>query len=227
MTTPINSALPADEPVARFLTSIAYARNVISTCLRRAVDANKAQAPYFMHDVLALTAYVVEAAASVEAYRKRHAEVRDFLAKLPPDAEQDLGIVVAVPKRVGRPALKHLRNNTFHFPQPNKRYTPDSDEYLEAGLRALGDMALTIYVEPQTRVHYFTFADTVVGAIAMDKHEASDMNKLAEQLESSRAGAVALIQLADTAIDYHQKRYGYRFDEVRAYLGLGERDGNP
>src|SRR5262245_32606121 len=115
----ISEAFPPDDPVARFVVSMAMAANDIEHALRAAGAANEADEPEFGYWVRLSIGHLFEAQLALNHWRA-YDEVKNLLRKLPETATEDLKRVAGLAQRVGAELLEHNRHLTFHYPYPDR-----------------------------------------------------------------------------------------------------------
>ena len=133
--------------------------------------------PDFFYRLRLTIGHLVEALDSLNAYSQQYAEVRKLIRRLAPKSQRDLKLVRATPQKVGPDALKHLRDNTFHYPSPRSNYEPTSDEQLGQVLAAMANRPTEIHVNFETKRITLTFADKVALDLAMSKHASITTDK--------------------------------------------------
>ena len=198
----MRDTFPADEPLSRFLVSMAMARNDIEHAMWKAAKANKDGRPEFDYWVRVVMGHFLEAADALEQWRNRSPEVRDFLKRLSPDGRAALKEVAKTLSRVGKNAVEHARNHTFHYPDPSCAY--ESDAELVRVLNGMADEPLTfgtVTGHPE-RVRY-VFADQAALMIAMGKHSTEDLSAYRAQVRDLQAGAAQFVNFALVAIAKH------------------------
>jgi hypothetical protein len=190
----IAEVFPHDDPVARFMVAISMARNDVRHALRQVGQANDQGDPEFTYWIRVATGHFFEAELALREWRKVRA-IKDFIAKLPHDAQHELGRASSAIQNMGPGVLQHSRNRTFHYPYPASRY--QTDEELASALQTLRDEEVTVVVESTTpglfRLH---FADHVALALALGKY---DRESLRTQAELVRDGAIGFVNFATRA----------------------------
>lgn len=101
---------------------------------------------------------------------------------------------------MGRGVLERLRQQTLHYPSPANRYNLDQE--LTDALRALGREDVTAVVERDGFVRW-RFADDVALTLALAKH---DPEKLREQTELARNGAIGFVNFATRAWEAYARK---------------------
>jgi hypothetical protein len=193
-------AFPADMPLSRFLVSMAIARNDIEHAMWKAAEANEAGRPEFDYWVRLVMGHFLEATHALEHWRSCSTEVREFLKALPPDGETALKQVGGTLQKVGKKAIDHARNHTFHYPTPSERYGSDAE--LTRVLTALADdpVELTEVEGRPERVRY-VFADKVALMVAMGKHTTEDPEAYRAEVADLQAGAAAFVNFVGVALE--------------------------
>jgi hypothetical protein len=197
---------PPEDPVARFVVTMAIARNDIRYGLFRAGEAVDNDAPEAAYLIRLATSHFFEAEAALRQWMA-DPDVNRFVKALPQDARAWRKKAMAAVQKLSRGALGHSRNRTFHYPYPNSGY--ETDEALRAALRALADEEVTVVIEPRPGFARLVFADDVALTMALEKH---DPTKLREQLEITRDGAIGIVNIATSAWDRYRKTRGLETD---------------
>jgi hypothetical protein len=157
--------------------------------------------PDFFYRLRLTIGHLVEALDSLNAYSQQYEEARKLMRRLAPKSQLDLKVVRATPQKGGPDALKHLRDNTFHYPSPRSNYEPTSDELLGHVLAAMADRQTEIPVNFETKRMTLTFADKVALDLAMSKHApVTDEKELRRQLAITREGALAFFSWASALL---------------------------
>lgn len=197
----MGDAFPADKPLSRFLVSMAMARNDIEHAMWKAAEANEANRPEFDYWVRLATGHFLEAADALQQWRNCSTEVRDFLRTLPPKGQEPLRQVGGTLNKVGKAAVDHARNHTFHYPTPSERY--ESDAELIRVLNAVAEEPVELgQVEGKPRVR-FVFADRIALMVAMGKHSIEDPEAYRAQVVDLEAGAAAFVNFVGLALAKH------------------------
>ena len=198
----MTNAFPVDEPLSRFLVSMAMARNDIENAMWKAAEANEADTPDFTYWVRLVMGHFLEAADALQRWRNESGEVRDFLDRLPTVGQQALGVVGGTLNKVGPEAVKHARNHSFHYPAPKADY--DSDGELVKALTALAHEPVEIGEVPGRpgRPRY-VFADKAALMVAMGKHTTEDPKAYRNQVEIFEDGAAQFVNFVHIAINKH------------------------
>lgn len=202
---------PPDDPVARFVVSMAMAGNDIERAHRLAVKANTSDAPEFSGYVRWSMGFFVEAQGALAAYRRTYQEVRDFLNRLSPKGKARLKEVAALHQRLGEKLPEHTRNYSFHYPYPSNAYKPNGDELLGAVLRSLtaedavASLRRDRHGDP-IEMHY-EFADKAALGVSFQPYALDDIEVLREQHTLIRDAAVAFRILASHIVDTYLRSH--------------------
>lgn len=198
----IGDQLPADAPVSRFLVSMAMASNDIEHAAWNAAAANEADRPEFDYWVRLVMGHFIEAADALQRWRSYSPEVRTFVQTLPPDGKDALAEIQKALDRVGRKAVDHARNHTFHYPAPSGQHS--SDEALKDALAAtaMRPMELASVQDHPDRVRY-VFADQIALVLAMGKHERDDVVVYGAQVRDLQRGATHFVNFVQRAMEQH------------------------
>ena len=195
------------------MVSMAAARNAIESALVRAVRANEENDPEFYAHVQMLVGWLVEAEKALRAYREEFEDVRKFLRRLSPDGQEKLKLAMNVAQQVGGGALDHSRDRTFHFPHPDKRRNPNFDQELETVLDGLADEEATLIgIKGKPARLRLGFADKVMLAWTMGKHDLADPKELARQVKRTQEGAVAFVNVVDLLTQEYLQDRGVQFE---------------
>jgi hypothetical protein len=193
--------LTADKPLSRFLVSMAMARNDIEHAMWKAAEANEADRPEFDYWVRLVMGHFLEATVALQEWRHCSTEVREFLKGMPAEGQQPLKQVGGTLNKVGKAAVDHARNHTFHYPTPSGRY--ESDAELTRVLESVADEPVVLgQVEGKPRVR-FVFADRIALMVAMGKHRTEDHQAYREQVFDLEAGAAAFVNFVGVALQKH------------------------
>jgi rubrerythrin len=184
------TVFPAERVNARFVVSMSMAKNDIERALRDVVRAGENDEPDFSYRVRLVTGHLVEALDALDFYSQHHEEVRKLIARVPSEAQQHLKKVRSTLQKAGPKVLDHVRDNTFHYPSPDPKYNPTSDEQLRDALRATAQKRAEVFADFEKREVTLTFADDIALALALGKHSTNE-DDLRRQLEIARDGAIA------------------------------------
>jgi hypothetical protein len=103
--------------------------------------------------------------------------------------------------KVGKAAVDHARNHTFHYPTPSARY--ESDAELIRVLKAVADQPVELgQLEGKPRVR-FVFADRIALMVAMGKHSTEDRDAYRAEVMDLEAGAAAFVNFVGVALQKH------------------------
>jgi hypothetical protein len=201
----MRDAFPADKSLSRFMVSMAMARNDIEHAMLKAAEANEAGRPEFAYWVRLVMGHFLEAADALQQWRNCSTEVRDFLKTLPPEGQTALKEIGKTLTKVGKNAVSHARNHTFHYPIPSAKY--ESDAELIRVLDAMGDEPVLLgEIEGRPQRVRYVFADQVALMVAMGKHSTEDREAYHEQVSDLEAGAAQFVNFALVAIEKHLGR---------------------
>jgi hypothetical protein len=206
----IGAVFPADNVDARFVVSMSMAKNDIERALRDALRARRNDDPDFSYRVRLVTGHLVEAVDALNLYSQQHAEVRKLVARVAPEARKHLKAVRSALQKAGPRVLDHIRDHTFHYPSPDPKYLPTSDEELADALRAMAVKRAEVFADFEKREVTLTFADEIALALALGKHSADEYD-LRRQLEIARDGALAFRAWAEALGVAYFEAYDLKF----------------
>jgi hypothetical protein len=180
---------------------MAMARNDIQHAMLKAGDTNESHQPEFAYWVRLVMGHFLEAADALQQWRSCSSEVRAFLRALPPKGQSALKEVGATLSKVGKPAVSHARNHTFHYPTPSEKYESDAEliTVLEANK---GEDVKVERVEGHPNMARFVFADDLALLIAMGKHSTEDEGFRTQSVDL-RNGAAAFVNFVGVALEKH------------------------
>jgi hypothetical protein len=201
----IRDVFPAEQPLSRFLVSMAMASNDLELAMWNAVEATKARRPESNYWVRLVMGHFIEADDALAMWRESSAEVRKFLGTLPPEGQSALKEVQKMLTKVGRTAVSHARNHTFHYPAPNAH---KSDAELAKALDALSDEPLTGDAGARPGSVRLAFADQAALMVAMGKHRPPDDPALRAQMHDLQAGATNFVNFIFVALKVHLDEWG-------------------
>lgn len=135
---PIPEVFPPNDSTARFVVSMSMANNDIDRAMRDLLRAHDEDTPDFTYRVRLSVGYLVEAIDALDAYCRVFDEVRTLLARIPTAAQDDLKVVRGTLQKAGPKTLQRIRDNTFHYPSPDRKYKPTSDDLLREALAGMG-----------------------------------------------------------------------------------------
>lgn len=161
--TTLGEALPANDPVARFLIIMSMASNAIALNRRLMVDAYDDGSPSCVYHLQTQLAHLSEAGKALAAERQAHPEIEGFLTSMPSEDQKLLDLVDGLfpTKKKGKDAfaMGQQRGFVFHWPRT-------SDGLLASVLEDLKDVEMALEFDAATgfleRVH---FADDVAYAL--------------------------------------------------------------
>lgn len=206
----IEELFPPDDVVARFVVSMAMAKNDLELGLRDTVVAGEVDGHDFNYRLRLTTSHLVEAILAFNFYSSQEQGVRDLLEKVPSDGQEQLKNARTTLQKAGSAALFNLRNNTFHYPRPDAKYNPTSDEQLRDVLVKHGSNRGTIAYKSETDEIFLTFADELATALALEEHSA-DPKELLGQLEIVRDGAIAFVNWGNALVIAYFESTGVQF----------------
>lgn len=194
---PIPEVFPPDDATARFVVSMSMANNDIDRAMRDLLRAHGEDAPDFTYRLRLSVGYLVEAIDALDAYCREFPDVRALLARMPPDAQHDLKVIRGTLQKAGPKTLQHIRDNTFHYPSPDQKYKPTSDDLLRKALAGMGERAAEIHLDGDTKAITLTFADDA--AIGVSLGTATD-DDVRQRFEIARDGALAFVRWATNLV---------------------------
>jgi hypothetical protein len=207
---PVPEVFRPDDPTARFVVSMAMARNDIDRALRDLVRAVEEDGPDFAYRVRLLTGHYVEAIDALNLYRQTFPEVQRLVRQVPADRRKQLVIATSALGK-GRKALHHVRHNTFHYPSPNDQYSPTSDQKLAKVLTAMTGCGVSALFDGDTEALTMTFADDAALDLAMGKPTVTNA-EVQRRAAQARDGALAFHKWFDalltTYMDANDQSYG-------------------
>jgi hypothetical protein len=209
---PIPDVFPPSDPASRFVVAMGMAKNDVERALRDVLTAAKNDRPDFAYRVRLSTGHLVEALDSLAAYSQEFEEVRALTARVPAEGQKKLAAARGTLQDVGADALRHARDNTFHYPSPKSNYTPSSDERLRDTLAAMSEHPADVHIDYDERHVTLTFADEVALALSMGKL-APERDEIARQLERTRDGAFAFLGWAEFVMLAYFEARGTDFGE--------------
>jgi hypothetical protein len=181
---------------------VSMARNDIRHALFKAGHTNKAAQPEFAYWVRLSTAHFFEAATATARWREI-SEVKEFLARLPGEARDDLASVSGSLQRIGHGIVEHSRNRTFHYAFPSSRYPAEAE--LAQVMENLGGLQADWVVEGDGRFR-LKFADDLALALALGRH---NLARIDSQLELARDGSIAFVNFATRAMEFYLQDRGF------------------
>lgn len=206
----ISELFPPDNPTARLVVSMAMASNDLDRAFLDLIRSHKEDGQDFTYRVRLSVGHLVEAIDSLGAYSQAYSDVRKLLARVPAEARKDLKLVRGTLKRAGPKVLQSVRDNTFHYPSPDPKYSPTSDEQLQAALAAMGDRSAELHVDGDTNAITFTFADDLAIRLAVG---AGTDQEVFQRFEIARDGALAFSRWAKALVRKYCEVNGHSFGE--------------
>ena len=204
---PIPSVFPPENPTARFVVSMAMAKNDIERALRDVQDAIENDRPDFSYRARLSIGHLVEALAALNAYSQKFAEVRALINRMPVAAKSHLSVARSSLQSAGDDLLRRARDNTFHYPSPRSNYSPTSDAQLAQALADLTERGVEIHLDGDTQQVTFTFADDIALALAMGSVKPSELESRALPVAAGAASFVvwvsALVAMYQDVNDIH------------------------
>ena len=184
---------------------MAMACNDIEHAAWNAATANEADRPELDYWVRLVMGHFLEAADALERWRNDSPEVRAFIHTLPANGKAALAGVKNALDRVGRKAVSHARNHTFHYPAPSGQYA--SDQALRDALAATAarPLALCPIQDRPDRLRY-VFADQVALVVAMGEHQPHEDPAYEGQVLDLQMGAMQFINFVQRAMEQHGVR---------------------
>jgi len=134
------------------------------------------------------------------------------MTQVPTASQVKLKVVRGTLQKAGSKALERARDNTFHYPSPDTRYKPTSDEQLRDVLSSMTDRGVQMHFDGDTQALTLTFADDAALDLAMDKPKVSAAEVL-RRSEIARDGALAFINWATALIRAYMKSTGVDLGE--------------
>jgi hypothetical protein len=195
----IPEVFPPDDPAARFVVAMGMAKNDIERALRDVLAAGKDDRPDFAYRVRLSTGHLFEALDSLAAYSQEFEEVRELMKQVPAEGQKKLAAARGTVQAVGPDALRHARDNTFHYPSPKSNYTPSSDERLRDTLAAMSDRQADVHIDYDEKHVTLTFADEVALALSIGKLS-PQRDEMSRQLQRTRDGALAFLAWTESLL---------------------------
>ncbi len=124
--------------------------------------------------------------------------IADLLRRLPEPGATALRAVTRTRQQIGRDALDHARNHTFHYACPDTSY--DSSETLREIMDALSEKPVNLEIDREERRVRLVFAEEVAITLALWKHNHTDPDAFGWQLGHTRAAAAAFTTLIDVSV---------------------------
>lgn len=206
----INEAFDPDDPTARFVVSMAMARNDVLFTLIELVEANERGAPFRVWKLRVLLGYLHEALLALSQFRNEYEDVRALIRQLPTETQENLGDAVRLDSSISKKALSAGRNSVFHYPAPSKRYDESLEEVL---VRAMGDYGWApLRTNPAARKghEFFAFADELATAVALREFSHELVEHRVEQ-EQVRQAAIGFANWSFALVHHHLRGSGIDF----------------
>jgi hypothetical protein len=106
--------------------------------------------------------------------------------------------------------LRCVRDNSFHYPSPDPKHSPSSDEQLQGALAGMGNRSAEFHGDGDTREVRLTFADDAATGLAMG---AATDEAVRERMEIARDGALAFRRWADALLVTYLEVDGHTLGE--------------
>ncbi|MCW3004627.1 MAG: hypothetical protein JWQ20_3925 [Conexibacter sp.] len=196
---PVADIFPPDDPAARFVIVMAMARNDIERVLQDLERPGAQDAPDFSYRVRLTVGHLVEAIDALARYRETFTEVRDLISRVAPEGAAELKVVSATLQKAGKNALQDVRDNTFHYPSPDLKYSPSSDEKLREVLALMTDSGVSFHFDGDTFATTMSFADDAALDLALGRPNTTVAEAL-RRAEVARDGALAFRAWVDHLI---------------------------
>jgi hypothetical protein len=195
------TVFPPDDPAALFVVAVCAAANDVRDAMVEAGRANPAEHDEpdvthrrrFTQRLRIAQGHLYEAIVTLKAWRQSSPEVRALLNKLPEEAKRRLANVMGLEQQIGTEALEAVRQNSFHYPYPDPKRSPDSAAHLADAIRKNPDVEAGIDVGEDVRGRY-RFADQLMLSMAMGGH---DPERHSEQMAMIRDTGIDFANLVD------------------------------
>lgn len=195
------TVFPPDDPAALFVVAVCAAANDVRDAMIEAGRANPADHEdpdvthrrRFTQRLRIAQGHLYEAIVTLKAWRQSSPEVQALLHKLPEEAKHRLANVSGLEQRIGTEALAAVRQNSFHYPHPDPKRSPDSAADLADAIRKNPDVEAGIDVGEDTRGRY-RFADQLMLSMAMGGH---DPTRHSQQMAMIRDAGIDFANLVD------------------------------
>lgn len=154
-----------------------------------------------------LSGHLFEGIVALKAWRRAEPGVQALLGSLEGDSSEALALICSLDQRIGSTALNAIRQNSFHYPHPDRKRDPDSTVDLARAIRDNSELEAGIDAGSD-RLGTFRFADTLAVVIAFSGH---DREMPGPQVSLTRRGAHAFVRLsADVYLAYcEQNNVGF------------------
>jgi hypothetical protein len=209
---PLPDVFPPDDPMARFVVSMAMASNDIERALRDVQRAGENDDPDFTYRIRLSVGHLVEALDALSSYSQEFGEIRRLINRIPPAGQKHLSEARGTVQRAGSRVLKNVRDNTFHYPSPERRYSPTSDAQLRDAILAMADRGAELLLDEQTGAITYTFADDIALAMTVGKN-ATTSEDVVRQAEIARDGALSFVLWARALVATYRDTSGHWFGD--------------
>ncbi len=189
---PLPDVFPPDDPVARFVVSIAMASNDIERALRDVLRAGENDDPDFTHRIRLSVGHLVEALDALSSYSQEFGDIRGLMNRIPPAGQKNLSGARGTIQRAGSRVLKNVRDNTLHYPSAERRYSPTSDVQLRDAILAMADRGAELLLDEPTGAITYTFADDIALAMTIGRN-APTSEDIVRQAEIARDGPLNFV----------------------------------
>ncbi len=216
----VSAVFPSKDPVALFLTSICIASNDVEDTYAGATAANPPNSDdpdighrrRFSYRVRMMNGHLYEGIVALKAWRQSEAGVRKLLDDLSAEAKEALKLVCGLEQRIGAEALGAIRQNSFHYPHPDSKRSPDSTVELAEAIRVNPDLEAGIDIGDDAR-GTFRFADQLALSVAFGGHD-QDEDRATEQMAKCREAARAFVFLTKEIYLLYCRQRGIGFKVV-------------
>jgi hypothetical protein len=191
------TVFPPDDPAALFVVAVCAAANDVRDAMVEAGRANPAEPEdpdvthgrRFTQRLRIAQGHLYEAIVTLKAWRQSSPEVRVLLSRLPEEAKRRL-------------------SNSFHYPHPDAKRSPDSAADLADAIRMNPGVEAGIDVGEDVRGRY-RFADQLMLSIAMGGH---DPEGHSDQMAMIRDAGIDFANLVDEIFVAYCHDRGIRID---------------
>jgi hypothetical protein len=211
---------PPDDRVSLFVASMCMACNDIEDAKAEAEAANPPNADAdvvhrrrFSYRVRMLNGHLYEGIVALKAWRQSEAEVRTLLDALEDeDAKRALKLVCGLEQRIGPKALEAVRQNSFHYPHPDPKRSPDSVAELAEAIRANPDLEADIDVGDDAQ-GTFRFADQLALSVAFGGHDPEKARAQAQTARIREAATAFIYLVKEIYLLYcRQRKIGFEIE---------------
>ena len=81
-----------------------------------------------------------------------------------------------------------MRNYSFHYPSPDSKYNPTSDQRLQTALAGMGERSTELHLDGDTNAVTYTFAEDAAIGVALG---AATDDQVRQRMEIARDGGLA------------------------------------